>query len=92
MPNHAEVAVQAAARVGGVALNYGADSLGSVDVILGRFHDEGVGVDRVAETIFSFGAYVGEVIVRYVGASWVSLAVVPTKVVDTGEPPVTVRG
>jgi len=69
MPNHAEVAVQAAARVDGVALNYGADSLGSVDVILGRFHDEGVGVDRVAETIFSFGAYVGEVIVRSVGAS-----------------------
>ena len=55
-------------------MNYGVDSLASVDVIPGRFHDEGVGVDRVAETICSFGAYVGEVIVRYVGASWVSLA------------------
>src|SRR5580765_8088889 len=73
MPDHASSAVAAAARVDGIELDYSVDSLDEVDGILGRFHDEGLASSRIAETVFVFGAYIGDVIVRQNGGRWVQL-------------------
>jgi hypothetical protein len=73
MADHATLAVNAAARVDGITLDYGVLSLVEVDRVLGQFHNEGPAVDKIAETIFSFGAYVGEVMVRSAGGVWVTV-------------------
>jgi hypothetical protein len=73
MPDHASSAVTATARVDGIELDYSVASLDEVDVILGRFHDEGLASSGIAETVFLFGAYIGEVIVRQNEARWVEL-------------------
>lgn len=72
MADHAALAVQAAARVDGIALGYGVASLAFVERVLGRFQHEGLGPDQVGETMFSFGAYIGEVMVRSTGDSWLA--------------------
>jgi hypothetical protein len=74
MANHAAFAVAAASSVDGFGLDYDVASLSLVDGILGRFHDEGLGPEQIGETVFSFGAYIGEVMVRSTEASWVAVA------------------
>jgi hypothetical protein len=64
MPQHAASAVNAARHVDGIHLDYSVPSLDEVERILGGFHDDHLASTAVAETIFVFGAYVGEVIVR----------------------------
>jgi hypothetical protein len=46
------------------------ESLEVIDRIIGDFREEGVEVEDVAATLFSFGCYVGEVFVRETGATW----------------------
>lgn len=58
----AQWAVDAARSVSGVELDYSPGSLSLVDGILEEFREPGS--DAVAETIFVFGCYVGEVLVR----------------------------
>lgn len=65
----ADRAVRAARSVSEVELDYHPDSLGDVDAILDGFG--GSGSDAVAETIFAFGCYVGEIMVRHAGFRWV---------------------
>jgi hypothetical protein len=74
MADHATVAVQAASSVEGILLDFDVASLSAVDGILGRFHDERLNRDQVGETVFSLGAYIGEVIVRSAGGSWTTVA------------------
>jgi Family of unknown function (DUF6278) len=71
MHEHAAVAARSAADIDRVVLDYGVASLEEVDRILGGFHDEGIGSEQVAETLFAFGAYMGEVMVRRAGGVWV---------------------
>jgi len=66
----AEVAVGAAMRVSGMELDYSPESLSAVDDQLEKFANEGVTSDDVAETLFYFGCYVGEVMVRHLGGYW----------------------
>jgi hypothetical protein len=73
MADHGNQAVQAARRVDDVTLDYSVSSLTAVDRILGGFHDEHLSERQIGETIFAFGAYVGEVIVRAVDATWVTV-------------------
>ncbi len=54
----------------GVTLDYSVESLEVIDRIVGSFREEGVEVEDVAATLFSFGCYVGEVFVRNAGATW----------------------
>ena len=67
---HAQLAVDAARNVDHVQLDYSPQSLVEVDRILGKFHTEGLRADQIGETVFSFGCYVGEVIVRHLGGAW----------------------
>lgn len=69
----AEDIVAAAARLDGRDLDYSIDSLRGVDEILGSWHHGGADVGAIGESIFGFGCYVGEVLVRALGADWVEL-------------------
>jgi hypothetical protein len=66
----AQLAVDAARDVEHVELDYSPQSLAEVDRILGKFHAEKLRADQMGETIFSFGCYVGEILVRHLGGSW----------------------
>ncbi|SHR63886.1 Uncharacterised protein [Mycobacteroides abscessus subsp. abscessus] len=89
-PEHtAELAqrvVDVARNVSGVELDYTPSSLSLVDDILEGFREPGS--DAVAETIFTFGCYIGEVLVRNAGYEWV---VTPTELVHTLGPLTTYR-
>lgn len=62
--------VAVARRVSGVDLDYSVASLDHVDALIAGFRSQGVTEDRFAETLFGFGCYVGEVMVRCSGGSW----------------------
>ncbi|MDO3312598.1 hypothetical protein P5V96_05140 [Mycobacteroides abscessus subsp. abscessus] len=66
----AQRAVDAAYNVSGVELDYTPASLGLVDEILRGFREPGS--DAVAETIFVFGCYVGEVLIRNADYEWIN--------------------
>jgi hypothetical protein len=68
---HAQLAVDAARNIDHVHLDYSPASLGEVDRILGKFHAEGLTEDQMGATVFSFGCYVGEVLVRNNSGRWV---------------------
>ena len=61
-----------AQRVSGVSLDYSVESLAAVDALIEGFRAQGVTEERFAETLFGFGCYVGEVMVRHAGGSWTS--------------------
>lgn len=58
----------------GVLLDYSVASLEVVDRLLGRFYEAGDDPERMSETLFVFGSYIGEVIVRQAAGSWVTVA------------------
>jgi hypothetical protein len=57
-------------RIKGVVLDYSVASLQAVDDILEQFREGGGKSGQMAETLFGFGCYVGEVFVRNAGGSW----------------------
>ena len=65
-----ELAVLAARRVSGVDLDYSSESLILLDRIVGDFSGQ-VELDQIAETLFCFGCYLGEVLARELGGNWV---------------------
>ena len=67
---HAQLAVDAARNVDRVELDYSPQSLAEVDRIIGKFHAQKMRADQIGETVFSFGCYVGEVLVRNLGGTW----------------------
>lgn len=73
-PQHAvqlaELAVAAARNVDKTELDYSPQSLTAVDRILESFHREGLNANQIGETVFSFGCYVGEVLVRHNRGVW----------------------
>ncbi|WAL71536.1 hypothetical protein OU787_08490 [Kitasatospora sp. YST-16] len=62
--------VVSAAQVSGVELDYSVGSLAVVDGIIEEFRESGIVGEQVGETLFGFGCYVGEVMVRQGGAAW----------------------
>lgn len=59
-----------AAQVSGVQLDYTPDSLTLVDTIFDDFRADGLTGEQLAETLFGFGCYVGEVLTRHAGGRW----------------------
>jgi hypothetical protein len=66
----AERAVSSARDVDGLTLDYSPSSLKEVEKVILGFRQSGLTMNEVGETVFVFGCYVGEVIVRNQGASW----------------------
>ena len=62
--------VESATQVSGVELDYTPDSLALVDGIFDGFRADGVTSEQLAETLFGFGCYVGEVLIRNAGGRW----------------------
>ncbi len=54
-----------------IHLDYTPGSITQLERILSRFHNEGSTADDVAETLFAFGCYVGEVMRAVVGGEWI---------------------
>lgn len=69
----AQGVVATARQVDGVQLDYSVASLEEVDRILGTYHDDGLDAAQVAGTVFAFGCYLGEVLVRHAGGTWQDL-------------------
>lgn len=69
---HAEVIVQTVLKFDNFGLDYSPESLQKVDDIIERFRQGGAKEDDNATTLFLFGCYLGEVLVRNCGARWVS--------------------
>jgi hypothetical protein len=67
---HAELMVQAAKDVSGVDLDFSPESIATVDEIVEQLRQDGVTEEQVGETLFGFGCYLGEVLVRRNGAVW----------------------
>lgn len=62
----------AAQEISGVSVDYTPQSLALVDDILEDMRDDGPPAEAVAETLFGFGCYVGEVMTRHGGGVWVA--------------------
>ncbi|QKW19345.1 hypothetical protein HUT16_09925 [Kitasatospora sp. NA04385] len=62
--------VVSAAQVSGAELDYSVRSLAVVDGIIEDFRANGIVSAQLGETLFGFGCYVGEVMVRQGGAAW----------------------
>jgi hypothetical protein len=69
-PAFASDIIAATRQVDGVELDYSVESLAQVDRILGRFRNERISTEQIAETIFGFGCYLGEVLIRHRGGEW----------------------
>lgn len=67
----AELIVQIACEKDGEVLDFTPDSLERVDALLSRFRDTGATVDNCTTTVFLFGCYLGEVLVRNCGGTWI---------------------
>ena len=73
----ADLVVQAAAVISGATLDYSPGSLAAVDEILEGFRSDGLAVERMAETLFTIGCYVGEVLVLNGQGTWKTSARTP---------------
>lgn len=54
-----------------VELDYSPRSLQHIDRVVLSFHERRLTMNDIGETVFVFGCYVGEVVVRNKGAKWV---------------------
>ena len=67
---HAELIVEPAKNISNVELDFSPGSLAYLDEIIEGFQNEGIAAEEIAATLFCFGCYVGEVILRNHGGIW----------------------
>ena len=66
----AAIAVDAAAKIDGQHLDYSPASLKIVDQLVLGFRKDGATTKTMNKVLFTFGCYVGEVMVRNLGYKW----------------------
>lgn len=66
----ADTIVEAARELQKIELDYTPRSITKLEAIMCGLRDEGAVVDDISETLFSFGCYLGEVIVNAIGGEW----------------------
>lgn len=71
MRSYAASAVTRVTARNRLPLDYSERSLRIIDFLVDGLRKGGVDLERVRETLFGLGAYVGEVLVRRAGAVWV---------------------
>jgi hypothetical protein len=57
----------------GWPLDFTPDSITILDSLLEQLRTDGVAADEIGETLFAFGCYVGEVLVRHADGAWQSV-------------------
>jgi hypothetical protein len=67
---HAEIAITAVQKLDGLTLDFSPASLGVIDRIIQQFRNEGLTTSDIAETLFAFGCYSGDVFVCNLDAVW----------------------
>ena len=87
-PDLARVCVEAARSVSGISLDFTPASLALVDNQLERFHSEGLDAESIGATLFCFGCYLGEILIRDFGGRWIWLEDSPLK--EYGGPPIVI--
>ena len=69
--DHAQIAVDLAREEYDAELDFSPESLELVDSLVESLREEGLDGEGAAETLFVLGCYLGEVMVRLLGGSWV---------------------
>ena len=69
-PQHAALCVSAAHLINDIDLDFSIESLMRLDGLIEHLRQGGLTSERMAEVIFSFGCYLGEVFVRHAGGEW----------------------
>jgi hypothetical protein len=77
--DHAQLAVEAAWEESEVDLDYSPASLARLDDQIEALREEGLTGEDVAEALFVFGCYLGEVMIRGLGGRWVATARSPLR-------------
>jgi len=72
--DHAQIAVGLARDEYEAELDFSPGSLDVVDSLVDSLREEGIDGEGAAEALFVLGCYLGEVMVRRLGGSWVSTA------------------
>ncbi len=72
--DHAAIAVRAAREDWDARLDYSRRSLELLDAQIDSLREEGLDGEQAAETLFVFGCYLGEVLVRQLGGAWLPTA------------------
>jgi hypothetical protein len=72
--DHAAIAVRVAREDWDARLDYSRASLEELDRQIDTLREEGLDGEEAAETLFVFGCYLGEVLVRRLGGAWVATA------------------
>ena len=65
-----EKAVDLADEHAGLALDFSIESLRDLDELLTMWHEQGNTCDSMSTTVYFFGCYLGEVIIRNLGGAW----------------------
>ena len=68
--DHAEIAVKVAREQYDTELDYSPQSLEALDSEIDTLREDGLDGEEAAEVLFVFGCYLGEVLVRNLGGSW----------------------
>lgn len=68
--DHAAIAVSLAQEQWDTDLDYSPYSLESLDAAIDTMREQGQDGEDVAEALFVFGCYLGEVLVRHAGGAW----------------------
>ncbi|HVO11573.1 MAG TPA: hypothetical protein VMX54_12595 [Vicinamibacteria bacterium] len=71
---HARIAVSVARDEWDTVLDYRPGSLEALDAEIDSLRESGLDAEDVAEMLFVFGCYLGEVLVRNLGGAWVATA------------------
>jgi hypothetical protein len=79
---HAQIAVSLARSEYDAELDMSKASLEVVDALIDSLREEGRDGEEAAEALFVFGCYLGEVMVRELGGSWVATARSPLRAVS----------
>jgi hypothetical protein len=66
----AEKAVESARKFAGIELDFTPESLKRVDQLLDGWHGQGQTCQSMPTTVYLFGSYLGEVIIRNHGGRW----------------------
>jgi hypothetical protein len=77
--DHARLAVRVAREEFDLDLDFSPGSLEDVDGQIESLRDDGLTGEDAAEALFVFGCYIGEVLVRHLGGTWVATARSPLR-------------
>jgi hypothetical protein len=77
--DHAQIAVDLAREEYDADLDFSPNSLELTDSFIESLREEGIDGEGAAERLFVLGCYLGEVMVRHLGGSWVPTARSPLR-------------